>query len=375
MNRFRLIAWVLIGILLVSGCTRKFRLKRDEIIPESSWQYARGDAAATAVSETGFSGVLNVKWEDRISEAPIGPLTIGAGRLIIPGSRGRIYFYEPSTGKFRGRHKERSGAQTGLVVVDSLAYFSVAPPKDYFVCFNLHTRESLWKVRLKDVSGTPIIVENNVYVASSLGSVYCYNRLTGAMIWRDSVGGNSLGGPSFSEGTVYFPFDDGWVYGFDAGNGKRIIAVNLQQPLVSKVVVNDRVYVTAIEGGVYAVEKNDGSTVWSRQFDRSIWTAPAVDDRCLYFGDSDGVLHALDKRDGTTVWEFKTEGVILSSPILVGDKVVFASLDRHVYCLDKADGRMISRRFFKHEIRFPAVTDGTNVFVVLQNGSVQCLGE
>ena len=126
---------------------------------------------------------------------------------------------------------------------------------------------------------------------------------------------------------------------------------------------------------MYAVDKNDGKTIWSRRFDRSIWTAPAVDDQYLYFGDSDGVLHALDKRDGATVWEFKTEGVILSSPILIGDKVVFASLDRHLYCLEKADGHLVSRRFFKHEIRFPAVSDGINVFVALQNGSVQCLGE
>ncbi len=373
MNKTRLIVCVLIGIVLVSGCTRKFKLKRNEVVPESNWQYSRGDVSATAASKADFSGVLNVKWEDRISEAPIGPLTIGAGRLIIPGSRGRIYFYDPATGKFCGRHKERSGSQTGLVVVDSLAYYSVAPPKNHFVCLNLHTRESLWKVRLKDVSGTPIIVDNNVYVASSLGRVYCYERLTGAMIWRDSVGGNSVGGPSYGEGKVYFPFDDGRLYGFDAGSGKIIFTVNLQQPLVSKVAVDDRVYVSGIEGGVYAVDKNDGKTIWSRRFDRSIWTAPAVDD--LYFGDSDGVLHALDKRDGATVWEFKTEGVILSSPILIGDKVVFASLDRHLYCLEKADGHLVSRRFFKHEIRFPAVSDGINVFVALQNGSVQCLGE
>jgi len=375
MNIYRIMLCAIVGITIISGCTRKFTLKRGEQVPESTWQYVRGDVGATATIDADFAGVLNVKWEDRISEAPIGPLTIGAGRLIVPGSRGRVYFYDTRTGKFCGRHKERSGVQTGLVVVDSLAYFSVAPSKNHFICMNLHTRKPLWKVRLKDVSGTPIIVDNRIYVASSLGRVYCYERLTGTMIWRDSVGGNSIAGPSYGEDVVYFPFDNGILHGFEAGSGKEIITVNLQQPLVSKVAVDDRVYVSGVDGGVYAVSREDGATVWSRQFDRSIWTSPAVDEQRVYIGDSRGIMRALDKRDGATVWEFNTEGVILASPILVGDKVIFASLDRHLYCLDKHNGQQVSRRFFKYEIRFPAVSDGTNVFVALQNGSVQCLGE
>ncbi|UCD17802.1 MAG: PQQ-binding-like beta-propeller repeat protein [Candidatus Zixiibacteriota bacterium] len=366
---------ILIALCALPHCTRKFRLKRGEEVPPSDWVFARRNPQATGMIQSEFGGMLNVRWEDKISDAPIGPMTIGAGKLILPGSRGRVYFFDLATGKYRGRYKARSGIQTGLAVIDSLAYFGVGPPKNLLVCLNLHNRRVLWKADLKDVSGPPIIVDNRLYAASSSKEIYCFDRLNGNVLWSDSAGAISGAGPSYGSGTVYFPFDDGSLRGYDAMTGKLIFSSMLDQALLSKAAIDDHVYAAGIDGGFFALARGTGEPVWTRRFDWPIWTAPAVGERLVYVGDSHGFLWALDKADGTIVWEFATDGVILASPIVVGEMVVFASLDRGLYCLEKNTGQLISRRSYDHEIRFPAVSSGGAIFVALQDGSIQCLGE
>ncbi len=370
-----ILLFILPGLLLLFGCSKKFHLRRDIVIPPSDWPMTRHDLQSTASVKTEFSGRLNVIWEAKASDAPIGPLTIGAGKLIFPGSKGRVSFYDLQSGKYCGRYKSKSGVQTGVVIVDSLAYMGIGPSKNRFVCINLHNNKEIWRVSLKDVSGQPIIVDNRLYVASAANLCLCLDRLSGEIIWRDSIGGVCKAGPSYDNGVIYFPCDDGKLLGYDAMTGELILEKAFGQPLMSKVVAGHTVYVADIGGGLYAVMQNSGRKVWERKFDWPIWTSPAVDDKAVFIGDNGGYLHALDKTTGHIIWRFKSDGVILSSPVIVGDYLVFASLDRYLYCLDKKTGHLVSKRFFNNEIHFPAVVTGKSIIVALQNGSIQCLGE
>lgn len=365
----------LVTCLVFTGCSKKFSLHRGEEIPPSNWPFARKNIRATAVIESDFQGLLNLKWEERVSESPIGPLNIGAGNLIFCGTKGRVRFYDTRTGKYRGGYKAKRSIQTGLIVVDSMAYFGVGPNRDEFSCINLFGRKTLWSLRLKDVTGAPIIMSNRLYVGSSMGMVYCLDRMTGSIIWKDSTGSRTLAGPSGDDEVVYFPFDDGTLWGLTAKTGKMVFKSELAQPLVSKCVVGSKVYVAGADGGFFAVDKKTGQVTWEKEFSHPIWTSPALDDGILFFGDNGGAFRALDENDGSILWEFKTGGVILSSPIVVGEYVLFASLDRFLYCLEKKTGHLMSKREFKHGIRFPAVSDGRMIYVAAHDGTIQCLGD
>ena len=373
-NTFRLLVAVAL-LFSVMGCGRKYHLKRDVEISPSNWPLSRHDLQSTGMMECNFKGNLNHKWSEKVSGSPIGPMSIGADKIIICASNGRVHFIDKDNGHNRGRLKYKGIAQTGLTVIDSLAYFAHGPDKNRFLCLNLHNHRNLWKANLKDVTGPPIIIDNRIYLADAFGRQECRDRMTGEIIWSDTTEARSPAGPSYDDGIIYFPFDDGELRGYDALTGELIFSIDLDEPLLSKTAIDNLVFVAGAEGAFTALDKKTGDIIWQKIFEWPIWTAPAVDEGMVYIGDNGGHLRALDKTTGRTVWTFKSNGVILASPIALGDFLLFASLDRYLYCLDKKTGLLSSKWKTRHEVRFPPISDGESIYIAAHDGTIYCFGD
>ena len=367
--------YILGASMALAGCSKHFRLSRADIDNSEVWPYPRKDIRASAAVDSKFAGQLNLIWEKKNSESPIGPLTIGGGKLIYCGSRSRIFFYDLMTGAYLGVYKAGFGVQSGVIVSDSLVYFAVGQTKNRLMCLNLLNRKVSWAFNIKDVTGTPIIIDNRLMAGSSDGKLICLNKKTGEELWQYPAEGRCLAGPSGDGDMVFFPQDNGVLLGLKAATGDKIFEAELDQPLVTKAVIGDKVYITGSEGGFFALDRSSGSIVWEKTFSYPIWTSPALDNGRLYFGDNGGNLTALSGEDGATLWQFQADGVIVSSPIVVGDYLLFASLDRNLYCLDKETGELVSKREFKRGINFPAVSDGKVICVAAHDGTIQCFGD
>ncbi len=370
-----LVIMLLPALMSASGCSRKYTLPRGEEIPISKWEFSRSNAQSTAEIASPFAGKLNVLWERRISETPIGPLTIGAGKLIYCGSKGKVHFCDLESGKYAGRQKNRVPVESGYVIDDSLAYYIFGSLESRINCINLHNQRQVWFLDLKEATAPPIIIENRLYISADTGMACCIDRNTGEVIWRQWLGSRSLPGPSYDDGVVFYPSDKGVLSGLNGMTGDIIFQTNLDEPLMSKVAVGDRIYISGANGGFFALDKKSGKPLWTREFPWPIWTSPAVDDSLVYLGDNGGYLRALSIDDGRTVWEFKSGGVIVSSPIIVGDFVLFASLDKNINCLDKKSGLLVSQRQLKHEVRLPLISDGRRIYLAEQDGTIQCFGD
>jgi len=371
----RVLILILLAVVAGTGCTRKFHLPRGEYPTDSAWRFSRADQSGRAYLATHYSGQLNRRWQKKLSDRPVGPMSIGAGKLVVPVTRGKVHFYDLVSGRHLGRYNSKSNVQSGVAIVDSLAYMALGPKKNRIVCLNLHNLRPVWRAALKDASGPPIIEKNRLYLGSAAGWLECRERMTGEIIWRDSAGARALAGASLYDGIVYFPLDNGIVIGYEAETGTMMFRTDLEEPIVAKAAVGDMLFVAGAEGHFFALERKTGQVVWERLFDWPIWAAPAVDNDMVYIGDNGGFLRALDKRTGRSVWTYKADGVILASPIVVGDYLLFASLDKHLYCLDKKSGLLNTRTKTRHEIRFPAISDGQSIYIATHGGIIQCLGE
>lgn len=371
MNRKKYVLLIPTFLILLSGCSRKFLLDRSNVECGSPWGYPRGNIQATAQIDSPFNGRLNLKWEKKLSEGPVGPLTLGGANLIFCGSKGRIYFLNPETGKYQGRLKAKGAVQGGVKVVDSLAYFCTTTGQNRLVCINLLNRKTIWEKALRDATGMPIIIDDRLILSADSGTVYCIDRYDGNILWKNQGGARSIAGPSYDIGVIYLPTEKGKLLGYEMISGSQLFATELGEPLVTKVALGDKVYVTGANGGLSAIEKKTGQIIWSREFPWPVWTAPALDDKMVFVGDGGGSLMALEKSDGRTAWEFRTDGVIISSPIVVGRYLIFASLDKNIYCINRNNGLLVSKRKVKHEIRFPLISDGRRIFGVAHDGTIQ----
>ncbi len=374
MNRNILFIILLLSSLLMGGCARKFILPRGEI-PVSKWNYPRRNVQSVAQIESAYKGGLNLIWEKHISDMPIAPLTMGVGNLILCGAESKAYFFDSKTGHPSGRIKSDKITESGLLIIDTLAYYNCGINKSAMNCINLHSGHSIWRLLLKDMIGTPIIIENRLFIAADTGTGYCIDRLTGKILWSRWIKSKSPAGPSYDEGMVYYPSDNGTVSCLDAKMGEMKFQIELNEPLMSKAAVGDYIYLSGANGGFFALDKMTGKPRWAKEFPWPIWTSPTVDGKSVFIGDNGGYLRALDVDSGKILWEFKSDGVIVSSPIVVGEFLLFASLDRNIYCLDKKNGLLVSKRQLKHEVRFPIVSDGYMIFFAEQDGTIQCLGD
>lgn len=369
---------ILLSVLLVSvtGCSRRFRLTEEQLAVESAWPFVRGDIGGRGFSEgKSFSGRLDILWEQRSKEKPAGPLTLSHGVLIVPGSKRRIRFYDAAEGDYLGHWQAKRAAQTGLTLVDSLAYFGISPPRERLDCIDLTRRDRIWRRRLKDAAAGTIIVDNRLIAASSAGLLRAYDAQGGEVLWSVQVDGRLVAGPTSDGKRIYQPVANGILLAIAADDGSELFRVDLAAPLAASAVVADLVFVTSVHGEMFAVSPDDGRIVWQVSLGGDAWTAPAVADGRLFVGLSNGALVALDAQTGEELWRFHTVEVVRASATAVGKFVVVGTMGGMLYCLKAADGTVTDQRQLRGAIAAPPIADGSRVFVATEQGEISCFGD
>lgn len=369
---------ILLSVLLVSvtGCSRRFRLTEEQLAVESAWPFFRGDIGGQGFSEgKGFSGHLDILWEQRSKEKPAGPLTLSHGVLIFPGSKRRIRFYDAAEGKYLGHWQAKRAAQTGLMLVDSLAYFGISLPKQRLDCVDLTRRDRIWRRRLKDAAAGTIIVDNRLIAASSAGLLRAYDAYDGDLLWSVQVDGRLVAGPTSDGERIYQPVANGVLLAVAVDDGSEMFRVDLATPLAASAVVADLVFVTSVHGELFALSPDDGRIVWQVSLGGDAWTAPAVADGRLFVGLSTGALVALDARTGEELWRYLTVEVVKASATAVGKFVVVGTMGGKLFCLKAADGTVTDQRQLKGAIAVSPIADGSRVFVATERGEITCFGD
>ncbi len=371
-----IILWLMaiIPVLPVS-CARSYRSTPERQQLPSPWPYHHGGLASQgSVRESGFEGKLDIVWETRCREKPVGPLSIWQGCLILPGSKNKIRFYDTVSGRLLGSLKSHGVAHTGLVIQDSLAFFATSPRRAWLRCVNLRSGKLLWKRRIKDAAAGSILLDNRLIVSSMDGQVLACRPRDGSVIWTFRADGGLAAPVSYADGRIFQPSDDGTLYAISPADGSELYRVTGNGPGVSAVAVSDLVFAADMSGHVYGIEPQDGRIVWDTRLDGPIWTTPAVSDDRLFVGHSGGKLVALDAVDGRVLWRFDADEVIRASAIVVDGYVIVGTMAGSLFSLDADDGRVVDRRQLGSAVAWPPVSDGQRVFVATQSGTTICLG-
>lgn len=118
-------------------------------------------------------------------------------------------------------------------------------------------------------------------------------------------------------------------------------------------------------------------SLWRYKVEAPIgWASVPVINRpkkVIYVAATDGVLYALDMNNGKSVWQFKADGQLVSSPLLAGNRIYCASAEGATYCLSAADGKMIWRYDGSGiQVCCPAL-QGDVLLISSLDGSLKCL--
>lgn len=367
---------LLLVVPLLFSCSHKYRLTDEDLSHPSLWPYHHGDLSSSGyVAEGSFNGKLDIVWEHKAGDKPVGPMTMNRGTLVYPGAKRRIKFYDGATGRYLGYVKSRGTAQTGVVVHDSLAFFSTSPPKNRLYCINLRNGKTVWKRPVKDASEGTIIVQNRLIIGSTVGTLAAYNVENGSLLWKAETEGGCRAPPAYGYGKIFQPDDKGQLYAFAPTDGTELYRVAVKAPIVSAAAVSQMVFVTDVLGFIYSVDPDSGVIVWEKNLDNPVWTTVAVTDDRLFVGHSGGELVALDASSGDILWRFDAVEVIKASPTVVGKCVIIGTMGGKVFSLDVTDGRVIDQRQLDRAVSYSPVTDGKRVYVATESGRIVCFGQ
>ncbi len=260
-------------------------------------------------------------------------------------------------------------------------------------------RDSDDKFKTRAIYGAPVVEDDRIYLATFAGGVFALRKEDGRPVWpgsdgiSDEIDGNVAGGLAVSGENLYFGTTEGSLYAWKTADGTPAAGWEKPKKLdggiwATPIVQDDTLFVATMKGKVYAFSLTDGSERWEPfeasaaipdlslidddtlfapsinrhaylvstrdgsteadfQADDWLWTAPAVSDSSLFFGDFGGTVYGLNiTSDGVAqAWDpASVEGErIRSGPVVIGDVVIVADREPEVWFFNAKDGSVLNK--------------------------------
>ncbi|MDP9237477.1 MAG: PQQ-binding-like beta-propeller repeat protein [Chloroflexota bacterium] len=183
--------------------------------------------------------------------------------------------------------------------------------------------------------------KKTAYFGTFKGFLFAIDISTGHLRWlRDEAGDGIVGGIAVDDGTLYYGTKGKHVFALDAETGgQKWVATTKGEVWATPVLAADSLYVTSLDGSLYALDKSSGSQNW--RFDGAgsgVAAKPLVSGDSVYVGAFDDKLYSVKVDDGSMNWSLKAGNWFWATPVLSGGIIYAASLDGKVYAVDASTG-------------------------------------
>ena len=174
--------------------------------------------------------------------------------------------------------------------------------------------------------------------------------------------------PTVEDGVLYVTSLDGNLYALDASTGNVNWSFDAGNGLATTpVIADDLVLVGGFDAALFAVNKSNGELAW--QFEAANWilATPVVDGGVAYVGDFDGMLYAVNVESGAEEWSMAlNRGVIRGSAAVSGDFVVAGTDDGWLVGVNHTTQQRVWESLIDSDILAGLVTSGGDVLIAPQ---------
>ncbi len=219
----------------------------------------------------------------------------------------------------------------------NVAKHELLPPLDSIWSYDASAGYSEYSVSVAD---------GMVFLGTLQGEVFVLNIETGEKLGKYDFGLPVFGTPVIDSGMMYAATANNktGLFAYDILNGKIKWKQNFGGVETSPLLIQNRLYITTLNGDVYCLNKKTGTVVWkiiTPLFERSAFlhSSPASDGKNLVYGCDDGSLFCLSVDDGKLLWRAKTLKSITASPSIRNGVVYIGSQDEHLYAFDINTGK------------------------------------
>ena len=292
-----------------------------------------------------------------------GRPTLDDDSLLLLSDEGQVHALAVSTGQelWRARVAEpfdRQGEReqqrynhyaSGLARAGE--FWVVGTAEGRVVALDAATGAERWSFQAGEaVSGTPVVAEGRVFVASFDHHAYSLDAATGEELWRVDTGAPIPGSPALFDDRVIFGSRSYDLLALDGATGEEAWGFYLWYSWIESTPTrrganlyfgsSDAQLVTALVG-------ETGELLWQTRVGGSAWARPAVSEDAVLIGalgvagysfDHRAAFFALDRHDGSILWRYPIEQPaeasrwgFVASPTIADDRVFAADLTGRVY--------------------------------------------
>lgn len=248
------------------------------------------------------------------------PVVVDETTLLIPTHTERLFEVDLPT----ARTSNGEGlVLSGQVVSDALWHddtLYVGEERE-LVALDVDSGAERWSIETgQSVWSKPMVVDGVMYFTSLDHFLYAVDPQSGDILWQLDLEGAVPETPVYHEGRLYA-----------GGFARKIFEISLDGEIISTydtenwvwgkpVIVDDTLYAADLSGMVYALNISDGGfdPVWrSKVSERSIRMTPLVSDDYVVVGSRDHHVYWLNREDGSTFFSREVAGEVLSDMLLV----------------------------------------------------------
>lgn len=306
------------------------------------------------------SAKVEVRWRLKVGTADqpqLAPL-VSRDAVFAASAEGKLFRLEPDTGKRIWQVHSGFALSGGIGAGDEMLL--LGGRKGELAAFSQQDGKLLWKTGVSsEVIGAPRMADGIVVVRTGDGRIaglsaqdgerlWLYERATPALVARSNAS------VAIRDGVIFAGFPAGKLAAISLNNGIVIWESTVSQPrgatelerisdVTSLPVVDDKqVCAVAFQGRLACFDEDRGNALWSRDFSSD--QGMSLSRRYLFLADSEGGVVALDKLSGSTLW--KNEQLRfrkLTAPYVTDSQVVLGDFEGYLHVLNREDGRMLAR--------------------------------
>ncbi len=201
------------------------------------------------------------------------------------------------------------------------------------------------------VKAEPVLVGERIVFADGAGYVWCYDDASGREVWRHFTGAPILARPQVLDDVVYVAALDNVVHALALGTGESLwqythppdkTRISDLELYGAPTPVSAGAWLLAgfHDGRLVALERETGESAWERTVGEGRYPdligEPLIVDQTAYVGGFSGPFLALDLSSRAVLW--RIDAGTGASPALVGHTLYVAGTDGRMRALDVATG-------------------------------------
>lgn len=221
--------------------------------------------------------------------------------------------------------------------------------------YALNTRDGSvsWKFKIQsEWLSPPLVFREKVIVSTSHDEVYALSETQGTELWHYSHRGDEkmtvrgTAAPAIWGDQVFVGFSDGNLAALRLKDGKQnwIKRLKTRERFydvdTTPVADSQGVIAAAFDGKAYSLDLVTGTIQWT--FPAGAYASPLVEEDRLYLSALDGHVYAINRKTSAVIWKSEpVEGVPLS-PTRAGDYLVVTTSSDPVLVLDPKTGKRLT---------------------------------